>query len=375
MDIASHRSHWHRPLKIAMLVPPWYELPPDGYGGLERVCADLVDALVARGHEVTLFGAGTGTGTAAKFVSTTPDLQNERLQQTLPDLAHITRANRVLNQGDFDIVHDHTVAGLFTATQRSVPTVATVHNIPCGEFADILAGVDRSVGLVAISYAQRRLNADLPWTATVYHGLAVNGQSKSAPGTGAVMWLARFNPDKGPDLAIEACQKAGLPLVLAGKCQEQGEKQYFEEVIKPMLTDDVEVLINPKRQRCEELLMEAPCLLLPIRWEEPFGMVFVEAMATGTPVVALNRGSVPEVVCHGRTGVICDEPDELPDALHEVRALNPQDCVEHVRNSFSPDTMARGYEQVYRHWASAGASAPARRRLAAPDAPDAPGSA
>jgi glycosyltransferase involved in cell wall biosynthesis len=371
----SHRSHWHRPLKIAMLVPPWYELPPDGYGGLERVCADLVDALVARGHDVTLFGAGTKTGTAAKFVSTTPELQNERLQQTLPDLAHIARVNRLLNESDFDVVHDHTIAGLFTAPQRSVPTVATVHTIPCGEFADILAGVDRSVGLVAISYAQRRLNADLPWTATVYHGLAVNGPSKSEPGTGPVLWLARFNSDKGPDLAIEACQKAGLPLVLAGKCQEQVEKQYFDEVIKPMLTDDVEVLMNPKRQRCEELLLDAPCLLLPIRWEEPFGMVFVEAMATGTPVVALNRGSVPEVVCHGRTGLICDEPDELPEALHEVCALNPQDCVEHVRNAFSPDMMARGYEQVYRHWASAGASGPARRRLAAPEAPDAPGPA
>lgn len=372
METASHRSHWHRPLKIAMLVPPWYELPPAGYGGLERVCTDLVDALVARGHDVTLFGAGTRTGTAARFVSTIAELQNDRLGQTLPDLAHVTRTNRILNEGDFDVVHDHTTVGLFTAPQRSVPTVATVHGCPGGEVGDILAGVDRTVGLVAISYAQRRLSPELPWTATVYNGIATNGQSKSEPGTGPVLWLARFSPDKGPDLAIEACQKAGLRLVLAGKCQEPVERKYLDEVITPMMNDDVEVLVNPNRQRCEELLLDAPCLLLPIRWEEPFGMVLVEAMAAGTPVVALNRGSIPEVVCHGRTGLICDDPDELPDALHDVCALSPEACVEHVRSSFSPDMMARGYEQVYRHWASAGASAPARRRLAAPESPDAP---
>lgn len=363
-----YRTHWHRPLKIAMLVPPWYELPPTGYGGLERVCTDLVDALVDRGHDVTLFGAGTKTGTKARFVSTIAELQNDRLQQTLPDLAHVVRSNKIIAEGDFDVVHDHTVVGLFTAPQRPVPTVGTVHGCPSGEIGDILSGVDRSVGLVAISYAQRQLNPGLPWTATVYNGLAVNGKRKSEASSGPVLWLARFSPDKGPDLAIEACQKAGLKLVLAGKALEPVEKRYLEDVINPMVNDDVEVLVNPNRQRVQQLLLDARCLLLPLRWEEPFGMVFVEAMAAGTPVVALNRGSVPEVVCHEQTGLICEEPDELPDALHDVVRLSPDACVEHVRNCFSPETMARGYEHVYRHWAAAGASDAARRRLAEMDA-------
>ena len=349
-----------------MLVPPWYELPPTGYGGLERVVTDLVDALVDRGHDVTLFGAGTKTGTKANFVSTIDEPQSHRLGQTLPDIAHVSRTNRLIEQGHFDVVHDHTTVGLFTAPQRSVPTVGTIHGCPTEELGDILAGVDPTVGLVAISYAQRRLGGGLPWTATVYNGLAVDDRRKQRPGTGPVMWLARFDPDKGPDLAIQACQQAGLPLVLAGKCMDSLEKKYLEEVITPMLHDEVQLLVNPDRDRCVELLLDARCLIMPIRWEEPFGMVIVEAMATGTPVVALNRGSVPELICHGRSGLICDEPGELPDALREISDLSPDDCVEHVRTSFSPELMARGYEQVYRHWAAAGTSAPARRSLAYP---------
>jgi glycosyltransferase involved in cell wall biosynthesis len=333
-----------------MVVPPWYELPPPGYGGLEQVCAALIDALVARGNEVTLFAAGNETRTRARLVSTGA-LQNQRLGQILPEVAHLARVDRLLRDGSYDVVHDHTTAGPLLAGRRPVPTVVTVHGKPVGDLGDILGGVDGTVALVAISDAQRRLNPGLPWAATIHHGLPLGGlPSRPSKGNGPVLWLARFSPDKGPDLAIQACRAAGLPLVLAGKCNEPTEQRYLREAVEPMLGPDVTLEINPVRERTMELLRSARCLILPIRWEEPFGMVMLEAMASGTPVVALNRGAVPELVRSGETGIICDEPAELPDALLEAAAIDPEACVERVRRAFSADLMARRYEDVYRFW-------------------------
>ncbi|BCJ66567.1 glycosyltransferase family 4 protein [Polymorphospora rubra] len=345
-----------------MVVPPWYELPPPGYGGLEQVVSALVDGLAALGHDVTLFGAGSGTGTAAEFVGT-DQLQNSRLGQALPELAHVARTNRMIADGDFDIVHDHTTIGPLAASRRETPTVATVHGAPVGELADILKGVDPQVALVAISHSQRALVRGLPWVATVHNAMAGSGVSKPAPSDGPVVWLARFSPDKGPDLAIEAAREAGLPLVLAGKCTEPGEAQYLAEVIEPMLGPDVTLLRNPERETCAELLLRARCLIMPIRWSEPFGMVMLEAMSAGTPVVALNRGAVPELVRHGETGFVHEDPAELPQSLRDVLGLDPAACVEHVRTQFGADRMARAYERVYRRWVSNDRSAPLEREM------------
>lgn len=338
----------HRPLRIAMVMPPWYEVPPTGYGGLERVCASLIDGLVARGHEVTLFGAGRRTGTAARFVSTTPHLRYPQLLEALPELVHVTKVNDLLERGTFDVVHDHTTIGPVTAARRTTPSVVTVHGCPTGDLGVYLSHVDSEVSLVAISHAQRRVAPYLRWATTIHHGLEEVGDVKTEAGDGPVLWLGRFDPDKGPDLAIESCRKAGLPLVLAGKCNQPSEHRYLEEVIRPQLGPDVELVVNANRERTDALLREAQSLLLPIRWEEPFGMVMIEAMARGTPVVAMRRGSVPEVVVHGRTGMICDDEAELPQALHDVRGIDPADCVSHVRSTFSVEIMARRYERLYR---------------------------
>jgi glycosyltransferase involved in cell wall biosynthesis len=204
------------------------------------------------------------------------------------------------------------------------------------------------VTLVAISHAQRRVAPNLGWAATVHHGIEADPRAKERPADGPVLWLGRFDPEKGPDLAIEACGRAGLPLVLAGKCNQADEWRYLDEVVRPMLGPQVELVVNGDRTRTDRLLGHARSLLMPIRWEEPFGMVMIEAMAKGTPVVALRRGSVPEVVAHGRTGLICDDPSELPAALHEAHRLDPAECVAHVAASFSADLMAARYEGVYR---------------------------
>lgn len=340
-------------MRVAMVVPPWYELPPPGYGGIELVVAELIRALQSRGHRVTLFGAGTRTGTGAEFVATRPDPQHGRVGEGLPELLHVARADRMIDDGDFDVVHDHTTVGLLTAARRRTPTVATVHGCPAGELGEYLHHVDPVVGLVAISHAQRALGAGLPWAATVHHGLNLPGPAKSAPGEGPVLWLARFSPDKGPDLAVSACRDAGLPLVLAGKCATTEEGRYLHEVIRPMLHPGVQLVVNPDGAHYRDLLARARCLVLPLRWEEPFGLVMLEAMASGTPVVALDRGAVPELVRHGRTGLVCEDPADLPGALRDAATIDPATCAAHVRDAFSPDLMARGYERVYHHWAAA----------------------
>ncbi|MEV0805819.1 glycosyltransferase family 4 protein [Micromonospora sp. NPDC050200] len=334
-----------------MVVPPWLSVPPPGYGGLEQVVHGLVDRLVEHGHAVTLFGAGRQHGTAADFVSTVGDLQYPRLGEALPELAHLARVNHLVSPADFDVIHDHTTIGPLVAGRRAVATVATVHGNPVGEYGAVLGDTDRGVGLVAISHAQRRLNPDLPWLGTVHNAMDVRDlPHKRAPGQGPVLWLARFSPDKGPDLAIRACRAAGLPLTLAGKCNEPAERRYFGEVVEPLLDEDVNVVFNADREATLRLLVDARCLVMPIQWDEPFGMVMVEAMATGTPVVALRRGAVPELVVDGVTGLVRDRAEELPEALRAAVRLDPAACVAHAARDFSTDRMAQGYEAVYRQF-------------------------
>jgi len=333
-----------------MIGTPFYEIPPTGYGGIELICAELVEELVVRGHRVTLFGGGVRSGTHATFVSTSRQLYPDRLGQALPELLHAARVSRLLRTGGphFDVVHDHSGAGPLTAATRPAPTVATVHGTTDGELGDFYSALGDTVGLVAISAFQRRQRPRLNWIGTVHNGVDPARFVAAHRPDGPVLWLARFTPDKGPDLAIRACRSAGLPLVLAGKCIEPDEGCYLETTIRPMIGDDVRLLVNPDRGTTRELLTAARCLIMPIRWHEPFGMVMIEAMASGTPVVALRRGSVPEIVQHGATGWICDDPDELPAALRRCDELEPSACVAHVRNRFSARVMAQGYEDVYR---------------------------
>jgi glycosyltransferase involved in cell wall biosynthesis len=352
-----------QPLRIAMVVPPWLELPPEGYGGLEVIAAALIDGLADRGHEVTLFGAGTRNGTRARFVTTNPVPQYARLNRVDAAALHTAEVNQLLAEGDFDIVHDHTVDGPMTAPVRPVPTVATVHNKADGEVGAYLAALGRAVRLVAISWSQRLSQQELNWAATVHNGLCVEDiPGGIATPDGPCVWLARFTPDKGPDLAIDACRAAGLPLVLAGKATERGELRYLDETIVPMLHDGVRLLVNADRATTQQLLAEARCLILPLRWAEPFGMVMIEAMAAGTPVVALNRGAVPELVVDGVTGFVRERPEELPAALHRCHEIDANNCVAHVCAQFSAPLMASRYERVYLDTLASGRPAPRPRR-------------
>jgi glycosyltransferase involved in cell wall biosynthesis len=336
-----------RRLRIAMVAPPWFEVPPQGYGGIEAVCAGLVDRLVARGHRVTLIGAGRDR-TGADFVATFPEPPSARLGEPVPEVLHAAAAAQVLDVLDVDLVHDHTLAGPLLAAGRSVPTVVTVHGPVDGELGDYYRRLGDRVALVAISDAQRRAAADLPWVATVHNGVDVDAYPFTLDKDGFVLFLGRFGPEKGAHLAIDAARQAGRPILLAGKCSEPAERAYFLAEISPRMGQDVWLFGEAGAAAKRDLLSRARCLVFPACWEEPFGMVLIEALACGTPVVALGRGSVPEIVADGVTGFVCGDATELPAAIEAAGTLDPRRWRDRVRERFDLDAMVAGYEAVYR---------------------------
>jgi glycosyltransferase involved in cell wall biosynthesis len=334
-------------LRVAMVAPPWFDVPPEGYGGIEQMLADLIRGLVDRGHKVTLVGAGRD-GTAANFERTYAEPPSERLGDPVPEVVHAAAAARIVADLDVDVVHDHSLAGPLTAAGRAGPTVATMHGPVDGELAIYFRQLASSVALVALSEAQRRTAPDLNWVATVPNGVDVATYPYREDKEDWALFVGRFVADKGAHLAIDAARAAGRRILLAGKVNEPVEEEYFEREIQPRLGDDARFIGETDAQGKRELYAQAACLLFPVQWPEPFGLVMVEAMACGTPVVALADGSVPEVVADGRTGFVCDSPDQLSAAIGRISEIRPADCRAHVAEHFDVDVMVAGYERVYR---------------------------
>ncbi len=335
------------PLRIAMIAPPWFDVPPPAYGGVEAVVADLVDDLAARGHDITLIGAGRHLTAASRFIPLWPEPPSERLGDPFPEVIHAARVAAVLDDLDVDIVHDHTMAGPLLGRGRRIPTVITVHGPVVGEEGEYYQALGGSVRMVAISEAQRLNAPTLPWAATVHNAIRAGTFPFRADKEPFALFLGRMSASKGAHLAIDAARAADLPLVLAGKCSEPSEQAYFEREIKPRLGGDIEFFGVADAAAKRDLLSRACALLFPICWEEPFGLVMIEAMACGTPVVALRRGSVPEIVVNGVTGIITDDPARLPAAIDLARRLDPAACRAHVAARFTTELMAARYEDAY----------------------------
>src|SRR5919108_975795 len=336
-----------RPLHIAMVATPWFEVPPRGYGGIEWMCFWLVEELLELGHEVTLVATGRNH-TRAHFLQTYARPPSECLGTSIPEIVHAGVTTRLLQDLDFDVVHDHSFAGPLLAHARECPTVVTAHGPVDGELADYYEEVGTAAALVAISAAQRRQRPNLPWAATIHNAIPTSEYPFRQDKDDYALWLGRMSPEKGPEVAIDAARQAGRRLVMAGKCNELAEKQYFDSEVRPRLGSDIEWIGEADTERKKELLSRASCLLFPIQWPEPFGIVMVEAMACGTPVVALDNGSVPEVVVDGVTGVICRAPKDLPEALQRSEAIDPAACRQRVVDCFDVPDMVQGYETVYR---------------------------
>jgi glycosyltransferase involved in cell wall biosynthesis len=344
-------------LNVAMIAPPYFSVPPTAYGGVEAVVADLVDALIDRGHQVTLIGAGRHRTRAQRFLATYQQPPAEQLGTPIPEVVHAAQVAQLLEDLDADVVHDHTLAGPLLARGRVAPTVITVHGPATGAPGTYYGALGSTVNLVAISDAQRAKAPGLPWAATVHNAIRVDTFPFRAQKDEFALFLGRFHPDKAPHLAIEAAREARLPIVLAGKCSEPAERAYFSREVEPRLGPDTTMFGVADAAAKRDLLARAACLVFPICWDEPFGLVMIEAMACGTPVVALRRGAAPELVLPGQTGVIVDHPDELAGAIHQARRLDPWICRKHVEQNFTTDLLAAAYEAVY------------RRALAAPVGP------
>jgi glycosyltransferase involved in cell wall biosynthesis len=338
-----------------MIAPPYFDIPPAGYGGIESMVADLVDGLVDAGHRVFLIGAGR-PGTRADYVPVWDAPVPDRLGDTFPEVLHAVKSRQavetLLASEPIDVVHDHTYAGPINAAwyaTEGIPMVVTMHGP--ADHPDLLAyyrQLGTTVQLVAISERQRTLAPDLSWIGTVHNALSVDDWPFVADKREYAVFLGRFSPDKGAHLAVEAAHEAGLPLILAGKCTEPLEKQYFNQEVAPRMWPDDSMVGVADAAAKRALLAGAQCLLFPVQWEEPFGMVLIEAMACGTPVVALRSGSVPEIVMDGVTGIVCDLPEDLSVAVKAARHLDPAACRAHVARNFNLRGLVDGYVTAYR---------------------------
>jgi glycosyltransferase involved in cell wall biosynthesis len=339
---------------VALVAPPYFDVPPSAYGGIEAVVAELADSLVDLGHPVTLIGAGRA-GTKATFRPVWEGTIPHRLGEAFPEVAHAAVVRRAVERlaaaGAVDVVHDHTVAGPLNAPAYralGLPTVVTAHGPVDADLRRIYRSLGRDISLVAISGRQRQLAPELNWVGTVHNALRLESWPFRARKAGYALFLGRFHRDKGAHLALDAAHAAGVPVVLAGKCAEPSEREYFAKEVEPRIGPDDEVFGVADAVAKRRLLSEARCLLFPVQWEEPFGMVMIEAMACGTPVVALRAGSVPEVVASGVSGIICDDPAELPAAIARAASIDPVACRAHVAERFTTDKLARGYTRAYR---------------------------
>lgn len=337
-----------RSLRIGMIAPPWFGVPPAAYGGIESMVASLVDGLVARGHHVTLVGAGPRATSAQRYTSVYPEPPSARLGDPVPEVVHAAAAASALEGEAMDVVHDHTLAGPLLARGRTAPTLVTAHGPVTGELGDYLGHLGTTVEVVAISDAQRRLRPGLNWVSTVHNGVDVASFPLGHGDGGYLLFLGRFNPEKGAHLAIDVAKELGCRLVLAGKLNEREEKEYFASAISPRLGAGVDYVGEADAATKRQLYAGARALLFPVCWEEPFGMVMVEAMACGTPVVALRRGSVPEVVVDGETGFVVDDPADLVGAVRSVDHLDRGACRAHAERHFDTARMVDGYEATYR---------------------------
>ena len=336
-------------MRLAMIAPLIEAVPPHLYGGTERVVSVLTEELVRRGHDVSLFASGDST-TAAELVACCP--RGLRLDTDVGDtLAYVlTELGEVYRRApEFDIIHNHLDYLAFPfARLASTPTVSTAH----GRFdlpeVQRVYGVFAEQALVSISDAQRARLPRANWVATVYNGIDLtNFHLRTDPGD-YLVFLGRISPEKRPDRAIEIARDVGMRLIIAAKVDDV-DRDYYEHAVAPMMRQSslVEFVGEVDERQKDDLLGHAYAYLFPIDWPEPFGLTMVEAMATGTPVVAYGAGSVPEVVMDGVTGFVCETFHDMIDAIPRVRSLDRGACRRLVEERFSVAAMADGYERVY----------------------------
>ena len=354
-------------MKIAHIAPPWIAIPPENYGGTEIVIYNLVEEQVAQGHDVTLFAPGDAR-TSAKHVSFFPQ---SLISTGVPWAAHLKAYYHLYKSlqhaHEFDIVHTHLSSSadmyIFPLTASlTTPHVTTLHSrFPFDRLPDGWKGDADTyymewasqVPIIAISESAR---AEVPhrmnFVGVVHHGLPMNDFRPIPKERGKhFVWLGRIVPDKGVHLAIEAAKRAGVPLVLAGTIDRHAEESvnYYEEMVEPLIDGEQIKYIGPvDMQQKIDLLSGARGFLNPIVWEEPFGMVMIESMALGCPVISFARGAAPEIIVHRKTGFLVHDVDEMVEFIPRIDQIDREVTRTYVDRHFSVHVMAEKYVKLYK---------------------------
>lgn len=340
-------------MRIAQIAPMFEPVPPIHYGGTERVVWALCEELVIQGHEVTLFASGESE-TSATLRPTTPTalrrrMTREEMIKIAPELHRAMLSEVYRRAGEFDIIHSHVEQLTLPFIQLvQTPTVLTLHSPLEPAFWGPVLRCYPQVPLVSISESQREPLADEPihWIATVHNGIPIKHfPFQEAPGD-YLVYLGRIAPEKRPDRAVEIAGRTGIPLKVGAKV-DPIDQPYWQTEIAPLFeANGVEYLGEVNEVEKAELLGGAYATLFPVEWPEPFGLVMPESMACGTPVIAMRRGSVPEIIRHGVGGFVCDSTDEMVEAVRRVPELKREDCRREALR-FSAAEMGERYEAVY----------------------------
>lgn len=333
-------------MRIAMIAPPWYPVPPEDYGGTERVCALLAQGLADRGNDVTLFA--TGDSRIDLPLRHAIELHDpDRMRCPEVEANHLSFALEQLSE--FDVVHDNsTVFGPLLLRSADIPVFHTVHGgLEDRDARAVYRRVCDDVGLIAISESYASQAPEIRWAAAIWNPVDVDEFPLVTEKDDYVVFLGRMAADKGPAIAIRAAVAAGIEIRLAGPVHDP-DRAYFDSEVRPLLGQSGVELVGAIGGRDKaELLAHARALISPVEWDEPFGLAPVEAMACGTPVVAYARGALRETVVDGQTGVFADNEEDLPAAIEAAGSIDPQRCRDHVEDNFSAQQVSARYEAVF----------------------------
>jgi glycosyltransferase involved in cell wall biosynthesis len=344
-------------MRIAQVAPLNERVPPPLYGGTERVVSFLTEELVRLGHEVTLFASGDSE-TTARLVAACPRAlwRDPDVRETLPH--HVRLMELVFSDvSRFDVIHFHTDYLHFPLVRRHrCASVTTLHGLVHPHDLRVLFEEYHDIPLVSISDDQRRPIPGANWQGTVYHGMPRDASTFRGERGTYLAYLGRMSPEKRVDRAIEIARRSGVPLKIAAKIYPE-ERHYFDETLAPLIKASgplVEFVGEIGGSERDDLLGRAAALLFPIEWSEPFGLVMIEALACGTPVIGWRRGSVPEVLDHGVTGFVVDSIGEAVRAVGQIDRLSRATCRQVFERRFDAGRMAADYLDVYRRVVAAG---------------------